>query len=396
MGGAMEENLMANTWDFDTINQVVPIEEVLAMHGIQPMRGKVRLRTDDDTPSAHVYKGNNTVYDFGLHNSFNPLTLTMYLQGLNPGNREDWKKAAQILGETFHIPPKYTDKDNASGIAWIADYEWKKIGIHPDMASKNIDFHLDRRGITEKMMQIAQRYQMPMSELRELVIAPKDVSKVEASDKGRYESILLGKAIPYAAEKRDEYFRRMYDDYESLNRLGKAMKSDMGLDKMYQMHQSDYAAMADELTAMEAVLKKAIEGTRVKYTFRNYYPERDFKDVVAGKIPFEIGPTSRYDVRDAAFWEKGVVFETVVLLDVYWRLMDNGLGNVQCAAKQMGDQVKLYFKSSDAGRMNYLVKTLRGKEDRLAEYLGEALGKAQNEKDVIAQKKDAAQVRQGR
>lgn len=364
---------MANIYDFSTINREVPIEEVLALHGIFPEKGKVRLRDDDDHPSAHVYKGTNTVHDFGYHNTFNPLTLTMFLQGC------DMKTASQILGEAFHITPKVTDREDVDSNK-IPDYEWKMLGIYPDMVSKNIDFDLEKYGINSSM-KLSNRYKISMEELRERVSGPK-ADSADEMDKRRYESILRSRAVPFAYEKRYEYFRRMHDDYQ----LAKTVSGDMETEKIFRIHQDDYEALAKKLSQIETTMKKVLEGTSVKFKGRRYNPMEDFQEVVNGEVSFEIGLNSHYEVSRAAFLDKTKVFYCVVDMHEYYALLNNGLSDIRVAARQKGEQVTLSFVSTDAGKVNYLVKSLRGKEVYLAETLGEALAGPQREKkDVAAQ-----------
>ena len=76
-------------YDFNTINTVIPIEDVLAYHGIESNgKGWYRIRPEDDTPSAHIDKAKigNAIHDFGggvvvgdrVKNTLNPISLTMY------------------------------------------------------------------------------------------------------------------------------------------------------------------------------------------------------------------------------------------------------------------------------------------------------------------------------
>lgn len=369
---------MANFYDFETINREIPIEDVLAFHGIAPsskMRGSgwYSIREDDDTPSAHIdanRRFGNTIHDFGYGNTFNPLTLTMYLQGV------DMVEASRILGEAFHIAPKVTDRDDVDSNK-ISDYEWKMLGIYPDMVSKNIDFDLDKYGLSSSM-KLSERYKISMEELREQVMGS-NAEKADERDKRRYENILRSRAVPFAYEKRYEYFRRMHDDYQ----LARSVSSDIEFEKIFRIHQDDYEALAKKLSQIETTMKKALEGTSVKFKGRRYNPIEDFQSVINGEVSFEIGLNSHYEVSRAAFLDKTKVFYCVVDMNEYYTLLDNGLSNIQVAARQKGEQVTLSFLSTDSGKVNYLVKALRGKEAYLAESLGEALTGHQAEKNDV-------------
>lgn len=371
---------MANFYDFETINREIPIEDVLAFHGIRPsskMRdsGWYSIREDDDTPSAHIdanRRFGNTIHDFGYGNTFNPLTLTMYLQGV------DMVEASRILGEAFNIAPKISGREGEDSAGKVSDYEWKMLGIYPDMVSKNIDFDLDKYGLSSSM-KLSERYKISMEELREQVTGP-NAEKADERDKRRYESILRSRAVPFVYEKRYEYFRRMHDDYQ----LAKAVSRDMEVDKIFRIHQDDYETLAKKLSQIETSMKKVLEGTSVKFKGRRYNPIEDFHSVINGEVSFEIGLNSHYEVSRAAFLDKTKVFYCTVDMNEYYALLNNGLSNMQVAARQKGEQVTLSFLSSDSGKVNYLIKALRGKEAYLAETLGEALVGAQAEKkDVV-------------
>ena len=65
-------------YDFNTINTVIPIEDVLAFHGIQPnSKGWYRIRPEDDTPAAHIDKARigNAIHDFGRRISYRRLKI---------------------------------------------------------------------------------------------------------------------------------------------------------------------------------------------------------------------------------------------------------------------------------------------------------------------------------
>lgn len=361
---------MSTVWDFDVINETVPIEDVLAFHGIYPERGKYRLRDDDDTPSASIHpqkKYGNIVHDFGYGNSFSPLSLTMFLQGV------DVKEAARILGEAFHVPPKWTDKDEYDP-GKISDYDWKAIGIHPDMASKNIDFDIERYGVAATA-RLSERFRMSMSELRDMVRYRKDTPEVDAMDVRRYEGILRNRALPYVYEQRDLYYRRMHDDLST----ARAVNPDVELDVVYSRNSADYSEMAKRLTKVENVLKRVLDGTSVKFYDRRYRADKDFEAVAKGEVAFEIGDNTRWQVNDFAYKNKCKLFETTVSVADYYRLCANGLDTLMTAARQKGDLVKVYFSSGDSEKVNYLIRALRGKESSLADIVAGEENEKQNE-----------------
>ena len=351
---------MAAVYDFKTIN-AIPIEDVLAFLGILPnAKGWYSIRPEDDTPSAHIderRRYGNTIHDFGDSNTFNPMQLTMYVYGLDSTLNESWTEAARILGEGFGVAPMFSDKDGQPyDRDKLSDWDWKKIGIQPDMASKNMTFDPEKYG-HKRTRAYAESYRMPMNELREK-------SKTSPADKGVYERILRSCGVAYVFELKNEYFSRLYSRHAVLSQMPDI---DNVADIIAQ--DAEFIEMAKELTAAEDVLMRAIKGTGVKYkpNRKPYSVKEDYHTVVSGEVGFEIGELTQYDIQREAHLGKVKVFDCLVSQSDYSRLVANGLDNVHHAAKQKGDMVRLSFLSADAGRVNYLVRALRGIERDVTE-----------------------------
>ena len=235
---------MAN-YDFNTINTVIPIEDVLSFHGIEPnAKGWYRLRPEDDTPSAHIDKAKigNAIHDFGggvfvgdrVRNTLNPIFLTMYI------NNVDAVKASQILGDAFGIQPINKGYKETND---LSDWEWKELGIQPDMASKNMDFYPEKYGI-EKTKLYAKKYRMPME-------------KLKTDDIKMYVKILRSRAIPHLFNMRNEYYRTMYNQFS----LAKAVNSSYDVDKVLKDNMVEFSSLAKKLNQVENILYKAIKVT---------------------------------------------------------------------------------------------------------------------------------------
>lgn len=333
-------------YDFNTINTVIPIEDVLAFLGIEPnSRGWYRIRPEDDTPSAHIDKAKigNAIHDFGggvivgdrVRNTLNPISLTMYI------NNVDAVEASQILGRAFGIQPISNAHKEDDG---LSDWEWRELGIHPDMASKNIDFYPEEYG-AEKTRQYAERYRMPMEKLR-------------LDDMKMYVKILRSRAIPHLFNLRNEYYRAMYNQFS----LAKAVDSSYDVSKVLDSNSDEFSSLAKNLNKVENILYKALKDTSVKFKFKVHNVEVDFQNIINGDLAFEIGDCPYTDIKQEAFTRKLSVCYSDVSLGEYHSLLNNGLDLFRVAAFQKGDNVKLAFLSSDASRFNYLIKSLRNRE----------------------------------
>lgn len=328
----------------ERINSEVPIEDVLALHGINPVsRGKYRLREDDDTPSASVFKAKNQIHDFGDNNSFNCCSFTAWFNDIS------YKEATAKLAESFgyeipeHGKTETTDK--------LSNREWSMLDIQGDAASKNMVFFPEKYG-HERTRLYAEKFRVPMSELKE-------------TDMATYERIVRSKGVAHVMELKNAYYAALYNEYL----LQKTVGNDLASIDTSQNKQ--FFEDAKALSFAENVLMKAINGTSINYKPGQYNVERDFRKVINGDIQFEIGPRSQFDIQKAAYYDKAKPFYCLVSLDEYYKLLENGLENIQYAAKQKGSTVSLSFVSTDSSRVNFLVRALRGKERNIVEGLEE-------------------------
>ena len=353
----------------EKINTEVPIEDVLALHGIYPnAKGWYSLRPEDDTPSAHIDKEKrygNTIHDFGAeNNTFGCCSFTAWYRGIS------YKEATILLAENFGYEVPIAGKKEKTDI--ISNWEWEQINIQPDMASKNMDHYPEKYG-TERTMEYADKYRMSMNELK------KEDIKV-------YERIIRSRAIPHVLEMRNQYYRDIYSEFS----LSTAVDSSLSNDIIIKNNADGFNQTVVELAKIENILQTAIKDTTIKFKPLRHKVEVDFHKVVNGEISFEIGNESYYNIKCAAFQDKVKVFYCLVNLDEYYKLMDNGLDNIHVAAFQKGDQVNLAFSATDSSRVNFLIRALRGKELDVGKTLsqGDAVEKDRLDNDVVATNSD--------
>ncbi len=321
----------------ERINREVPIEEVLALYDIRPVsKGKYRLREDDDNPSASIFKAKNQIHDFGDNNSFSCCSFVAWYTGVS--YKEATAHLAAVFG--FEIPVQgKTEKSDK-----LSDWEWSKINIYGDMASKNMDFNPEKYGV-ERTAVYAERYRIPMDQLK-------------TDDPYMYERIIRSRAISHVVGMRNDYFSSLYASYIMAKNVG--VEESAIVDVL--ANKKELIDTTLELSQAEYALIKAIRDTSIKYRSYKYDVESDLHKVIDGKISFEIGPESHYDIKCAAHRDKAKVFYCLVSLDEYNKLLENGLEDIHFAAYQKGNEVNICFSSNDSGRVNYLVKALRGKE----------------------------------
>lgn len=329
-------------YSYEEINERVPIEEVLSLHGIYPnSKGWYSLRPEDDTPSAHIDKDRrfgNTIHDFGDSNTFNPITLTAYLRGI------DVFEASQVLGEAFGLIPLNKGKSSPDT---VSDWEWFKVGVHPDMASKNMSFFPEKYG-EERTRAHAEKYRMSINELKR-------------QEPAMYERIVRAKAVPFVIDLKNTYYQKIYEWYK----FNKDFNLDISVDAL--LKNVDIAKLAEDLSRAENILKKAIKDTSIKYKVSVYNVKVDYYKVIQGKVSFEIGSDSYYEIKNSAEQDKVKPYYCLVSIDEYNKLMENGLDEMRFAAFQKGDSVNLAFLPADNERFLYRMRALRGKEIEYAQ-----------------------------
>lgn len=330
------------------INAEVPIESVLELVGIFPnSHGKYRLREEDDTPSASIYKAKNFIKDFGDNNTLNCCGLVAWRKNLS------YKDATLFLAKEFgYKMPEFNKNDNYDNTR-VTDWEWKELLIYPDMASKNMLFFPDKWG-HEKTREYAEKYRMPMSELKDV-------------DKNMYEKIVNSKGKSRVLELRNDYFCKLYNWYN----IRKELNIKFNLDDL--KNDNDILDIFKELTNAERILEKAIIGTTLKFEPGKYNVVNDYYKVVNGEVPVEIGQENTTVIQRKANKRKAKVFSTEPLtLDEYYQLLRNGLDTLDHSALRKGDKVVVSFVSTDSSKVNYLVQAMFGKEKNIVEILAES------------------------
>lgn len=211
----------------------------------------------------------NSFHDFGTHRSGDVIDLIAVYTGVQ---RRD---AIAMVAEMFNIEP-------ANPRAGLSSYEltlweYSKIGLYGDLATKNFSFDLDRQSL-DRIRELSEKYAMPMNDLR------KKYAKI-------YTQILRDKAIPFVRELRSSYYFELCREHHLLEKMG---LGHMFLeDSAQERFQTEYIK---DLSEAERILDRACQGTEI--TARKpveYDPVKDFQKLQSG----ELKPTvSQYDYGD--------------------------------------------------------------------------------------------------
>lgn len=225
------------------------------------------------TPSALLNEDRNTFYDFGTQEHGDVIGLVAYVMNI------ERKDAIKVLAEAYSIAPIDRRKDLAPHE--LSAWDYAKIGLYADMATKNFIFDVERMPF-DKICEISQKYSIPMNELRKRYPS-------------MYERVLRQKALPHVRTIRNEYFLELWSQYQLTCHIG-----DPAL-----FFRPDSLHLFDErikaLQDAEQVLKRAIEGTGIELRPpRTYDPAKDLELLSEGKIKPVLGPAGYQELQDAA------------------------------------------------------------------------------------------------
>lgn len=263
-------------YDLSQIKQI-PIADVCKnMLGIPCITrsGKVWCKTHKErTESTLLHEDTNTFHDFGTDTHGDNIGLVSHVLGI------DRKSAIDQIAQAYHIQPINQRKDMDPNELTLWEYE--KIGIAGDKATKNFDFDVERQPI-ERIYAISEKYSMSMNELRKQ--HPKT-----------YEKVIRQKALPYVRRLRNEYFLEVWSRYQTMCNIGNPSL-------FFRPDQLSYFEdQIKQLKTAERLLGRAIHGTGIKLNpTQDYEPAKDLEMLSKGEIKPVMGTTAYKDMQDAS------------------------------------------------------------------------------------------------
>lgn len=321
---------MANSkksfYDLDQIRSI-SILEVADMCGIDVKKAGrsywCKLRPEK-TASVKLYIDNDTGYDsfcdFGNGNKGGDV-IVFVAEAMNM----DWQTAVEYLADNFNIEPvnnmDYRTRNE------LTDYQYEKIGIQGDLATKNLDINLEKYSL-ESVQKYSDKYRMSVNELRKTY--PEFYTN----------KILMGRAMPFVSNMRNMYYAHLYNHYL----LAKSMKiSDpTSLDDAFIQKFEKHRA---KLAQAEKLLHKAAKGTSMeeRLELKHYDVLEDYKGLIEGKIAFQYGVLPYNDIKQAARKNDEVVHYRSVPLEDYFKLRRGSLDDIPHAAFVRAEKVNLAF-----------------------------------------------------
>lgn len=269
--------------------------------------------------SVILHTDTNYFYDFGNEEHGNNIDLVQYAKpGISPG------KAIRELAKAFHISPSETKEDRLSKPMNL--WEYKKIGLYGDLATKNLVFPVTSASIDE-LLEMEYAYRMPMNQL-----------KVKEPDV--YRQILINKAIPFVQRKRECYFLSIWNHYCFLRMMNRHTD--------FFDSEKTAAKFADEtkgLEQSERALYKACLGTDIRQQEPKHYdPQRVLSLMLQGRVEVSIGPVRPQELNVLSRSTSSTLCGQVVSYDAYCRAdMDDHLH----AAVLIKDDVILSYTAEE-------------------------------------------------
>ena len=265
----------------DRIREIkaLPLTDVLqSLYGIEVKKGWCAIR-GERTPSCKIYS-NNTWCDFGDgNNGGDTIKLVQTMDEC------DWYTAVRKLADAYHIEP-----ENISGAPdnSLSDYEWMKLGLYPDMATKNMDIDIERFGI-EAVLSYTEKYRMSMNALRK-------------ADTKTYHRILQDRVLRPLEIERNSYYSWVLSRYELRKSIG-------GEDFARSYKDEELEVTAGELNKQFQLLRRAVDDKEaVKVPKVSLSPASDLSEILSGKIRFQTGETPYFELCKVSYQLKENLF----------------------------------------------------------------------------------------
>lgn len=296
---------------------------------------------DERTASCRLYlnnsNGKDSFYDFGASVGGDVIKFVAEYKGLT------WQSALEELASMFGIEP--VNNIEFMTRTELTDLEYSKIGVYGDRATKNFDFDLDNFSL-ESNKRFSEKYSMPVNELRKLY---PDIYAL---------NVLRKKAIPFVYRLRNDYYFELFNVVQSQ----KNYYGSFNIEKVLNDELEDCSKACKEVILAEKLLDKALKGTDITYSFKEYDVKSDMQHIHDGKISFEIGPCSYVDIkRESKVLGTELVNnkKTAITVNEYFELGEHGINTVPHAAFVQGEKVNLVYLPENAPYIDMCIDTYR-------------------------------------
>lgn len=323
----------------------IPIIQILQeLYGIQATqkngRSYCKIR-EERTASCCIYP-NNSWYDFGGSVGGDSIKLVEVLDGC------DRKTAMEKLARSFGIQREHQKRNPKE----LFDFEWKKLGIYPDMTSKNMNINLvmstdkpDRTADINlcldspaQLLEFRHRYQIPINEFRQL-------------DPVGYHNLLKKHVLPVLFNEREDYLIDLLFSY----RNARFVSTDtFAFD--YAISQPEKRAKAEEINNKCVLLRRAVDDVSLlKVPLFRLNPTQDLRGILNGNLQIKYSKTSYFELCHLANQSYQNISSVAISFEDYLQAaygdgMKNSI-NVAHAAYYQAGQCYLCFLECDAPKI---------------------------------------------
>lgn len=263
----------------------IPIPDILRdIYGIEARQKGSRFfckLRPERTGSCCIYE-TNTWYDFGANTGGNGINLIQTMDNCSP------KDAMEKLANTYGITRPNQVRDRKE----LLDYEWKKLGIYPELVSKNLDINIvfeDSEYLKGADINLYPDNQKQLDEFKKYYVSVNEFRKAERVG---YHNLLRKRALSPLLSDRDDYYAGLLNSYRLYAEIGGGE-----LAKEAVITNPDVMEEAKQLNDRCKLLVKAVDdNAQVKIPFMHFDPAADLKGILNGKIQFQIGKLPYFEL----------------------------------------------------------------------------------------------------
>lgn len=298
---------------------------------------------DEKTSSCHIYP-NNTFYDFGSGVGGDAINLVEALDGC------DRKTAMEKLSQLYNINRGKVQRDRKI----LLDYEWKKLGIVPDMVSKNLNINIiEHEGQwkrsadinlnpenTEQIKLFQSKYQVPVSEFRK-------------ADSAGYHNFLREKIYFPLIDEKDQYLSQLYNQYRLMCEL-----VDKKTAFSITVTDPETVMKAAEIEAKFPLLQNAVDDiSLLKVPTIHLNPQQDLQNILDGTAKFKVSKLPYFELCKYAKILGELLCTVTVSYDAYLDVHtpnNSELRGIPHYSFYQNEQCKLYCMAKDYDKINAL------------------------------------------
>lgn len=259
----------------------------------------------------------------------------------------DYKTAMKKLSDYFNVHRENNKK--ASTELW--DYEWKMLGVEPDMVSKNLDINLVAPGESpssdadinlfleqpEQLKAFKDRYHISLNVLRK-------------SNPVDYHNLLKRRVLIPLFRERDDYYATLLNCYKLVCEIG-----DDTFAQCFASSQPNICEKAEAINKKSLLLRRAVDDiSLLKTPLFNLNPKRDIEQILNGQIEFQQSQMSWYDLCREAKKHSKIIVKAEFSLEEYQKIYfadSTVLNSTPYFAHYQKGICQLYFLSSDVDKI---------------------------------------------